>query len=282
MATPTITYDDSKHEYRIDGQIVPSVTQILDAVTPKPALTWWGMRVGLAAVIKLLQSDALSALSLLAFDYEDHLTGKPRNKPEQAVWRGRGKHRKQKTPLEAAAIEARLTTNHIRDTKADLGTAVHNAIEQIGIADALPTIGDLPLEVQPYIRALAKWWLEQDPEFIHQEIIVASTEHQFAGRFDLIARLGTKLALIDFKTSGGLYESYSEQLALYQLAYEEMSAWPGVDHPTLDRFELVHLRPDGGYEMRPAYTSRETAIHAVSLFHSRARDEANKPSPWKE
>jgi hypothetical protein len=275
-SSPTITYDDAKHEYTINGELVPSVTQILDRVSPKPALTWWGMRVGFHAVLRLLQDERLSALALLAYDAEDHLSGKPVNSPEQAVRRGRGARAKLKTPLEAAVIEAKLDTNNIRDAKADIGTAVHDAITKVGVEDKLIPLDTYQPEVKGYMRAFARFWFEQDPTFIAQELIVASVEYRYAGRFDLIAEISGKRWLLDFKSSGGLYTEYSEQLRLYELAYlEEPDAEP------FHHLGLVHLTPQGEYELRTAYTSKRTALAAIELYHARAEDDTNKPKAWR-
>lgn len=272
----TIDYDDASHIYKIDGEVVPSVTQILDRVSPKPALTWWGMRVGLSAVIRLLQLEdrPLSAMVLQTYDADDHLSGNPVN--GEYVVRGKGARAKKKTPLEALVIEHKLDTNNIRDTKANLGTLVHDAIETVGLTEQMPKLSDFAPEARGYLRAFAGFWLDQDPEMLEQEVIVASAEKKYAGRFDLVAGLSGDRCLVDFKTSGGLYPEYSEQLELYELAYEEME----IGDP-FDRKVLVHLKPDGGYEVRDAASSRKTALAAIDLFHARAADKAALPKAWK-
>lgn len=269
MGYPTIKYDDEKHKYWIGGEEVPSVTQILGEVTDKSgALTWWGMRVGFAAVIRLLQTDKLSAMSMLSYDYDDHLSGKPVR--GEAIRRGK----KDKTPLEALAIANRLTTNHVRDTKADLGTLIHAALEEIGITEKFPDLSEFEPEAQPYMRAFASFWLDQDPFIEQQEVIVGSAEHRYAGRFDLSARIDEETYLLDYKTSKGVYRSHSEQLVLYELAWREMGNEPH------DNLAVVHLRDDGTYAMKPAWTSDETAIAAVNLYHARAAD--SEPKGWSK
>jgi hypothetical protein len=273
MSNLVIDYDDASHIYKINGEEVPSVTQLLDATTPKPALTWWGMRVGLSAVIKLLQLNKLSSMALPTYDYEDHLSGKPLN--GEAVWRGKGRFRKAKTPLEALVIENKLSTNHIRDTKADLGTVVHDAIQKITASGDLPALSEYDEEVRGYLRALSRWWFEQSPIIVEQEVIVASLQHRYAGRYDCIVEIDDRVGLIDFKTSGGIYESYSEQLALYELAHLEMGGDP------FDFTAIVWLSPEGDYEQRDTYTSAETAEAIAALYWRRQDDELRKGSAWK-
>jgi hypothetical protein len=269
-----ITYNDDDHSYKINGTPVPSVTQILDRCTPKDALPWWGMRVGFAAVIRLLQSGKLSSMGVLSYSADDHLTGVPLEDTKNVIVQGKGARRKLKTPIEGLAIREKLTTNHIRDTKADMGTAVHDAIETLGLTEKLPRLSAYDESLHGYLRGFMKFWMDQSPIFQEQEVIVGSLEHQFAGRFDLIAEIDGNRHLIDFKTSKGVYESHSEQLVLYELASNEMGLEP-YDHLT-----IVHLRPDATYAMYPAFSSVQTAIAQVALFHARAADAESKPPAW--
>jgi len=268
-----ITYDDQKHAYTVDGDPVPSVTQILDAVTDKSAaLAWWGMRVGYYGILQLIQQDKLNSMLLSQFDADDHLSGQPTNRPDQGVRRGK----KTKTPLEALAIENKLSTNHIRDAKGDLGTLIHSALETVGVTEKLPNLDDYAPDVRPYLQAFAAFWLDQDPMIIEQESIVGSAIHRYAGRFDLVAQIDGQRCLLDYKTSKGIYPSMSEQLRLYEVAYTETV--PESD--PFDRLAIVHLRPDGKYQIFDCFTSEDTALAAVQLYHAREADRVLMPKEW--
>lgn len=275
---PVIQYDDAKHRYWIDGIEVPSVSAILDNVTAKDALPWWGMRVGLAGVLQLIQDNIVSWPMLQNEVYAEHLSGIPDK--SRAKWRGRGKNRKPKTLLEYHMLEAGLTTNQIKDDAGDRGTSVHEAVEQIGTHDVIPDIGQFPEEQQGYVQAVARWWINLEPEFHRQEVIVASRKHAYAGRFDLDATLkGYGRCLVDFKTSKGVYDQHFEQLRLYQVAEEELSVFEPEDKRVeFDHLMVVHLRPDGEYEpfLDADSVSAKTAIAAAHLYHERQADKARK------
>src|SRR5581483_12274744 len=51
-STPDIVFDPVKHTYHVNGELTPSVTQIL-GVLSKPALTWWGQGIGVQGVCQL-------------------------------------------------------------------------------------------------------------------------------------------------------------------------------------------------------------------------------------
>lgn len=268
---PTYRYDDVKHRYWINDVEVPSVTTVLDRTWPKDALPWWGMRVGMGAVVKLLQEHDLSWPTLAMQVYDEILTGVPVKGP--SVLRGRGRYKKLKTELEALVLDAKLTTNHIRDAAADQGTMIHDAITAMGIDDEIPDISDFPVAQRPYVQAFSRWWLEQEPEFIRQEIIAGDPVYGYAGRYDLEARGHLGRGLLDFKTSKGVYPAHFEQLDLYQNAIER--------EPDVEPFDwtgIVHLRPDGKYAV---YTNpnpdHHSALTAVHLYHARKRNELHMP-----
>lgn len=275
---PKIDYDDDKHKYWIDKVEVPSVSAILETTSPKPALVWWGMRVGIGAVIKLLQESTIKWPVLQAHVYEEVLTGIPDKSPSRT--RGKGARAKLKTLIEAEILDARLDTNNIKSDAGDRGTLVHEAIERLGTHDLIPDINEYEEEFRGYIRAIARWWMNLEPEFHRQEVIVGSRKHAFAGRFDLDATCtGYGRTLTDFKTSKTAYESHFEQLALYDLAEQEMNTYltDNSQHVHFDHRLVVVLRPDGEYEVHTAdHVGLDTAIAAVNLHHARVRDAARK------
>ena len=67
----SVRYDDKAHKYWIDGVEVPSVSTILDATLPKPALTWWGFRVGMAAVAEFCKLGKVSWPTLCSLDFDE-------------------------------------------------------------------------------------------------------------------------------------------------------------------------------------------------------------------
>jgi hypothetical protein len=282
-SAPIVKYDDASHRYWIDGTEVPSVSKLLELTTPKDALGWWGMRVGMAALVHLAKNDQLAWPVLVNEVYEEVLSGTPAK--GRGVWRGRGKYRKYKTQLEYLVQEAKLTTNDIKETRGDEGTAIHEAIETIGTHDLIPDIGEFDEALRGYIQGVARWWLEQEPQFHRQEVIVASRRFAYAGRFDLdasTAPLGR--ALLDFKTSKSIYESHFEQLRLYELAEMELQEFVPKDRRiSYDHLAAVHIRKDGTYEVHVAdHVSSETVQHLAMLAHARRADAERLKQAKKE
>ncbi len=259
-ADRVIRYDDVKHHYWIDGERVPSVTQILGEAMPKPALTWWGFRVGMSVVVKALLEGKLTWGELSSWsspeaivkpiEHVDHpdvvlapKTGKPRSKAEQL------------------ALDIRQHPNAIKEDRGTVGTSIHVAAEQTMISGSLPAYGEYPEADRGYVQALARWYVDTDPQPVEQEVIVACERYGFAGRFDLERRTRVgDLVRCDFKTSAGIYEEFHLQLSLYDLAAICM----GRERCTFA--ELIHLRPDGSYHVVPVALDHMRAMGCVLAY----------------
>lgn len=243
-----IEFDDATHKYTVNGKVLPSVTTILDAVLPKPALTWWGFRVGLAAAVELSRDGALSWADLIA-GHDEHqriVDGDPT--PELARSRGEGSRAKDKTLIEFLAQEANLDPNKVKGRAARRGTGVHEALNTLGLGGT-PDIDSMPEVERPFALALNRWWLDQgDLQVELMEQPVASLSHGYAGRFDLLYRHSNgQLVLADLKTGKEVRpDSYYRQLVAYKIAWEEMGG------ATIDRMEIVMCKPDGQYSLHDA------------------------------
>ncbi len=125
-------------------------------------------------------------------------------------------------------------------TPLDRGGEVHRALES----------GDLDYrhyhaEVQPYIRAAARFMAEEAPEVESVETIIGSKSLSYAGTCDARGSLGGKRAIWDYKTANRAgsepYLQYHLQLAAYELAWQEMGYEP------TERQLVIMLYPDGEY-----------------------------------
>ena len=96
------------------------------------------------------------------------------------------------------------------------GSAVHACYEMLakGIAFNCDPI------CQPYVEGWVKWRQALDPFFLTMETMVASKNHQYAGRYDCAAQIGGIVTLIDYKACKSA--TVGLQLAAYSLAWEEM------------------------------------------------------------
>lgn len=80
---------------------------------------------------------------------------------------------------------------------ADKGTIVHNAIEnyiKFGIID-------IPPEHQGYFDGFLEFWNKYNPQVVGSEIRVYHKLLGYGGTVDLLAYIGDKLTLVDYKTT---------------------------------------------------------------------------------
>ena len=255
-----IRYDDDKHRYWIDGVRVPSVTQILGDTQPKPALTWWGFRVGMSVIVKALLENKLTWGELSSWSSPEAIIKPVEHELHPDILRD-AKRNKLRSKVEQLALDLKQHPNAIKEERGTVGTSIHVAAEQTMISGALPNYADYPEADRGYVQALARWYVDTDPEPVEQEVIVASERYGFAGRFDLERRnrLGD-LVRADFKTSHGIYEEFHLQLSLYDLAAV------GMDRGQCAFSELIHLRPDGTYAVIPVAIDHARALCCVLAY----------------
>ncbi len=177
---------------------VPSVTTIL-AELNKPALVGWAAKMGAeAARARLVQE----ASDLGAYE-----------------------HTMTVDLMLAIADEVHeLALNAHRDVKdesADIGTAVHDWIEQyVSLREGVPLPEDP--DVRPACEAFIDWWLEAGYTIEATERIVVDTRARYAGRFDLIVRDRRGLLyVLDIKTSNSIYLEHVLQCAAYATALRQ-------------------------------------------------------------
>jgi hypothetical protein len=150
----------------------------------------------------------------------------------------------------------------------DCGTAAHDALEQLAKTGTLPDAKKQPERVRGAVRAIAKWALEYEPEFLESEVMVASPQHGFAGRYDLEIQL-ENVAIVDLKsTKAGLdWERFYKrqggkafvQLAGYAIAKSEWTPAGRIR----DRY-ILHVTADGewNFEKDHAPVASEDAFLA--------------------
>lgn len=107
----------------------------------------------------------------------------------------------------------------MRDQMADIGTIAHYLIlcDLKGIS---PNTSEYaPADVEKANNALQSYhaWKKANQVFpIAVEQSMISEKFGFGGTFDLLANVNGQLTIIDFKTSGALYEEYGTQIAAYR------------------------------------------------------------------
>jgi len=189
--------------YEIDGQLYPSVTNILGAC-PKPALVPWAAKVEREAVTEAA-ADLYAQWSLHPV------------RPQLS----RGAY--------LATLITRLgTVKAHQKTLAqagDIGSETHRLIEwtmrtAIGAeAGPKPVVGDAALWA---FMAFEDWAKSVRLKPVLIERTVYSTVHGYAGTLDVLARVNGVLANVDFKTGKSIYAESFLQSAAYSVALQEM------------------------------------------------------------
>jgi ATP-dependent exoDNAse (exonuclease V) beta subunit len=167
---------------------------------------------------------------------------------------------------------ARFKTPKGQRTAADLGTAVHDALEQLALTGVFPDVDD---EVRPFIEQADRWMQKFQPTYIAAEMTTYSPTYGYAGTLDAIFEVDGVRFLVDYKTSRKSFdargkptspypESVGIQLAAYRYA-EYAATWRprryeymrrryyllGMDEretavpvPEVDTALVLHLTPE--------------------------------------
>lgn len=219
MPRPKIEFDEEKHKYTVEGEVYPSVTTIIKATVPVE-LSWWGMEVGVAGVAVLIRR------GLFPRPYDPNVV------------------------LERLK-EQNLTTNSIFWKRGESGTAIHKAFEDYGLTGKIPVLDDFPPEDHNRVQNLAGFIVDNQPEFLEQEVRTASLQYRYAGTFDARLKFHAgdykdKECLVDIKTGKYVYpESQFPQLAAYEHAEIECGR-PPTDHQF-----ILHLPALGPATLTP-------------------------------
>jgi len=102
------------------------------------------------------------------------------------------------------------------------GTSVHTAVEELLNGVELNKVM-FALEEWNKINSFVEWYKAYKPEIISLEMPVFSLKYGYAGRTDCIAKIGTKIYVIDWKTSSAIHPNFWLQFASYAQAIEEMT-----------------------------------------------------------
>lgn len=255
------------------GKKVSSVTEIL-GILDKPALPWWGMTMGVEGVLGLV-GDGLVTLTRDGDAVEvDYDWARIRELEEFKQKNSKGKWVFILEDPEVVTDTQKLTklltltqrtVNHVRDKAGDRGTDAHNAFETWAETGILPDPAAWPEDLQGYVHGLLKFFQETTMTHVSTEVMVGSLEHQFAGRYDIRAKVTNERYLMvdrpsvmDLKTSKRVYVSHFLQCEGYEGAGIECG-WK----PSETRY-VVHCR-EGDYEIVPSEATYEDFLAAIRL-----------------
>ena len=121
-------------------------------------------------------------------------------------------------------------------TAGDFGTNIHNHLETIGKGDKLDTSLFKPKQKR-CVEAFQGWVDKNVKRFICTEQSVYNIKEEYAGTEDSIVELLDKrIALLDYKTSSGIYDTMELQAIAYLKAHE-LSYGIKIDTAYILRFE---------------------------------------------
>lgn len=232
-----ITYDEKPYRrYILNGEQVPSVTTVI-GILNKPALPHWSARVTAEGAWRLARRKGYQL-------------------PDNS-WK-------------FIADLKRYGYDHRSATKgaADRGVDVHAVWEAWNERKEIPNANAYPEDRRGYIRAMAAFIMEHQPECLESERVVGSAVHGFAGRLDTVVVLKTEdgPAVVDVKTSKAVYpESHFPQLVGYEIARRECGLTP------TNKQGILRLGADGAYELVWSNAEPEDFLCLLQAWKSQQR-----------
>lgn len=187
-----LTFKERGHKYFVNSVEVPNVTKIL-GVLDKPALVGWAAKETAGYWENLVKPG--QPLTLDEVEIAEHVK---------------------------ASKMARFKTS---GKALQVGTLVHEYAEAVakGTPCAVPTNE----QAAAGCEAFNKWWMDNHIEVIAAERRLMSREHWYVGTCDLYARINGELAVVDYKTSSGIYDEMKAQVGgAYRVAIEEETGEP--------------------------------------------------------
>jgi hypothetical protein len=190
-----LTFDEDRHSYILNGEVVPSVTTINKCAYPESfELSAWKVKQGSLATVDLLKQIPLPVVKL----------------PEDFI----------KEVVKTSGTYSK----RIAKEAADIGSIVHDYAEQWEstgkITEELKSRISTHIDKDKIIKCVDKfkeWKDTNKDEIIGHENIIASTIYNVAGKYDRLSHRGKLTVLSDFKTSSGIYIDQFIQLAAYRL-----------------------------------------------------------------
>ncbi len=207
-----LEFDEKNHIYRIGDRIVYGVTSVV-GVIGKPALIYWAVNQCI-----------------------DNL---------KSIW----KAGKSYDEIEISDIldVAKNIHSEKKNKSATIGDLVHKWIEKyIKAKIENGSIPEIPIneQLENSVKSFLKWEKENNIEWLGSEKKIYSKQYDYAGTLDAEAMVNGKLAVIDFKTSNGIYDEYLLQVSAYVQARKEET---GMDYETA---YVVKIGKDGNLEVQ--------------------------------
>lgn len=193
-----------RYKHPQTGELVPSVTAVIEAGVPKPWYGPWAAKM----------SAEHACANWLRLSGMPHIQRMAEIKNAHKVY---------------------------AEKKAYLGDIVHNLVECWSTGVAFP---DPPKEIDSYVNQFINFLTTHKPEFIENEVTMWSHEHGYAGTADFIIKIDGVTYLADLKTGRSLHEEIGMQLSALAHADCILRADGTEDPiPQIDALAGLHVRP---------------------------------------
>jgi hypothetical protein len=209
-----LLFDDKRHIYYVNGKVIDGVTTVIGVIDKSGPLMYW-----CANLTKEYLSEKLKpGISFDEIEIKDM--------------------------LDSASRQYLIK----RDKAADIGTCVHKFCEDY-INFKLGKSEQPEEPINPLIKnganSFLKWVTDNNVEFVFTERKIYSQKYGYAGTLDILGKVNGNLAIIDIKTSKGIYSSYHLQVAAYREALIEE-----LDLDIKESWILKLGKEDGSFEAK--------------------------------
>jgi len=182
--------------YTYKDEQYPSVSTILGQLDKSGALIPWSLNCYESKMLELIQDEL--------YDNEDGYI----------IY---------ENVLEDIIKQAKKEYKNVSGEALDIGTQVHDAIEQY-IKTGKDLTGELKPEVENGFIAFLEWEKEHVDKWLESEIKTVNTKYGYGGTYDAIFQhKNGKIIMLDFKTSKAIYPENWLQLSAYKKARETLS-----------------------------------------------------------
>lgn len=206
-----LSFDPDKHLYTVAGRPVPGVTGVT-GIIDKPALTWWAAgEAGRHWVERV--SGGIFTVDTKTKKIERVKDGDIESPEIDEIF------------LQKVFEECRFAHRNKAKDAADIGTLAHNYIEayikhKLGIVKTKPTKPSNK-QAKAAVDAYMQWEEANEVIYLESEKKIYSQKYKYAGTLDIVAKVNGQMAVVDLKTSTGIYPEMWLQTAAYVHAYQE-------------------------------------------------------------
>lgn len=246
------------------------VTSILKDVIAKPDLMTWPMNLSHKKLFGTVFDEKLS-------EYV-HKWGEALLKPGQPYT---------EDELHNMMMDGSRQWTQRSDQGKDIGTLVHSMIEHYLKKDGVVVntdeynSGDVAKAMKAF-TTFKEWWSNVGGTVLDTERVIYSRGMDYAGTFDLLAKIGGKVYLLDVKTTNaskkaplGIYPEYFIQLGAYSYAFREETG------QLVDDLGVIRVGKDGRLNIATSVDiglDRDSCERA-SAFAVRLHDWLGRVSP---